>query len=384
MDLDELDLKIDVDEVPADIQEAANRATLDLLPSKSRQQYDIAYNRFMEWCKLKKVEGKFSESVFLAFFMEKSKIWKSSTLWSNFSMIKASLNIKNDVDIGKYYKLIAFLKRTSIGYRPKKSKILTREHIDRFVNESPDMKYLMVKVATIFGLFGALRREELTKLTVDNIEELGDSLLVHLSDTKTYIQRSFCIVGSYLTYYRKYVTLRPSNVTHRRFFLKYSNNKCTVQPVGINTFGKMPYMIAEFLKLPDPKLFTGHCFRRSSTSLLAESGANITTIKRHGGWKSSSVAEGYIEDSLKNKDKIARNILPSSSSTSSDARENLSVLPTPSDKMMCDYLPTPSCSEGTSNGSSNTVMGMNTLTRNAQGIHINNCSNTNVYINVYK
>ncbi|KAK9679571.1 hypothetical protein QE152_g39891 [Popillia japonica] len=61
MDLDELDLKNDVDEVPADIQEAANRATLDLLPSKSRQQYDIAYNRFMEWCKLKKVEGKFSE-----------------------------------------------------------------------------------------------------------------------------------------------------------------------------------------------------------------------------------------------------------------------------------------------------------------------------------
>ncbi|KAK9721108.1 hypothetical protein QE152_g21697 [Popillia japonica] len=89
------------------------------------------------------------------------------------------------------------------------------------------------------------------------------------------------------------------------------------------------------------------------TSLLAESGANITTIKRHGGWKSSSVAEGYIEDCLKNKNKIARNILPSSSSTSSDARENLSVLPTPSDKIMCDYLPTPSCSEGTSNGSSN-------------------------------
>ncbi|KAK9675114.1 hypothetical protein QE152_g40629 [Popillia japonica] len=79
MDLDELDLKIDVDEVPADIQEAANRATLDLLPSKSRQQYDIAYNRFMEWCKLKKVEGKFS--VFLAFFMEKSKIWKYECIY---------------------------------------------------------------------------------------------------------------------------------------------------------------------------------------------------------------------------------------------------------------------------------------------------------------
>ncbi|KAK9744682.1 hypothetical protein QE152_g7514 [Popillia japonica] len=49
MDLDEPDLNIDVDEVPADIQEAANRATLDLLPSKSRQQYDIAYNIEQPW-----------------------------------------------------------------------------------------------------------------------------------------------------------------------------------------------------------------------------------------------------------------------------------------------------------------------------------------------
>jgi hypothetical protein len=51
----------DIDEgFPADIKEAANRATLDLLPSKSREQYNIAYNRFLEWCKHKKVEGKFS------------------------------------------------------------------------------------------------------------------------------------------------------------------------------------------------------------------------------------------------------------------------------------------------------------------------------------
>lgn len=136
MDGEEIEFEIDrvcadVDAVPSDIEQAANRATLDLLPQKSRQQYDIAYNRFMQWCKSKKVEGKFSETVFLAFFEEKSKVWKSSTLWSNFSMIEASLLIKNDVDISKYHKLIAFLKRQNVGYCPKKSKSLTREQIDR-------------------------------------------------------------------------------------------------------------------------------------------------------------------------------------------------------------------------------------------------------------
>lgn len=32
-------------------------------------------------------------------------------------------------------------------------------------------------------------------------------------------------------------------------------------------------------------------------------------MKRHGGWKSTSVAEGYLEDSIGSKNKIARSIL---------------------------------------------------------------------------
>jgi hypothetical protein len=56
----------DIDDgFPADIEEAASRAALDLLLSKFRQQYDMAYNRFLEWCKLKKVEDKFSKNVYL-------------------------------------------------------------------------------------------------------------------------------------------------------------------------------------------------------------------------------------------------------------------------------------------------------------------------------
>ncbi|RYA68553.1 hypothetical protein DD592_26780, partial [Enterobacter cloacae complex sp. 2DZ2F20B] len=47
--------------------------------------------------------------------------------------------------------------------------------------------------------------------------------------------------------------------------------------------------------------YTGHSLRRSSTTLLANTGANMTEIKQHGGWKSSSVAEQYIEDSITNK-----------------------------------------------------------------------------------
>jgi len=67
--------------------------------------------------------------------------------------------------------------------------------------------------------------------------------------------------------------------------------------VGIHSFGSMPSKIAIFLKLENPTQYTGHCFRRSSATVLAGHGADITTLKRHGGWKSTTVAEGYIEHS---------------------------------------------------------------------------------------
>lgn len=63
----------------------------------------------------------------------------------------------------------------------------------------------------------------------------------------------------------------------------------------------MPKEIANYLNLPDPQAYSGHSFRRTSATLLADFGGDITTLKRHGGWKSSQIVEGYIEDSIKKK-----------------------------------------------------------------------------------
>ena len=60
-------------------------------------------------------------------------------------------------------------------------------------------------------------------------------------------------------------------------------------------FRQIPSIIASYLKLPDAKLYTGHCMRRTSATLLANSGADLTTVKGLGGWKSRNVAGGYIE-----------------------------------------------------------------------------------------
>ena len=73
------------------------------------------------------------------------------------------------------------------------------------------------------------------------------------------------------------------------------------QPMGRNTIGGTPKFIANFLGLADPERYTGHCFRRSSTTVLADSGASLTTLRRPYRWKSDTVAHSCIEQSKHHK-----------------------------------------------------------------------------------
>lgn len=161
-------------------------------------------------------------------------------------------------------------------------------------------------------MFGACRREELHDLRIQDVTIEGSVLLVKIRKTKTYTPRQFTIVPDgpvdYIALFNKYACLRPKNCKISSLFLSYRCGKCSSQPVGKNTIGKMPRIIAEFLKLPDASKFTGHCFRRSSATILAESGSDTRTLKQLGGWKSDKVAEAYVENSLQNKIKIAQSI----------------------------------------------------------------------------
>ncbi|KAJ8914785.1 hypothetical protein NQ315_014526 [Exocentrus adspersus] len=197
---------------PEDIIESAVTATMNLLPAKSKEKYLKEYDSFMDW-RIKKGINSFTERVLLAYFEMKSKMWKSSTLWSTYSKLKATIMVNNDVDISKYSKLIAYLKNKSTGYKPKKSKTFSREEIYKFLLQAPDDHYLMHKVALIFGIAGALRREELYKMKCEDINETENVLIITVPDTKTHVTRRFTIIGetpennlNLIQIYKKYRT----------------------------------------------------------------------------------------------------------------------------------------------------------------------------------
>ncbi|XP_071569295.1 uncharacterized protein [Temnothorax nylanderi] len=311
----------DVFGIPEKIAEAAKNVEQNLLPTKSKSRYETTYLTFMNWRKEKNINS-FSENVLLAYISELSKKTKPSTLWSQYSMLKSTLIAKQNVNIHSYSKLTAFLKRKSNGFKSKKSKVFTSNEIQKFLNEAPDDQYLATKVALIVGIAGACRGNELTKLNVENIEHHGSLLLIKIPDTKTKILRSYTIEGKFAEIVKKYEALRPQYVTTNRFFLNFQKGKCTTQVIGKNKIARMPKEIASYLNLLEPELYTSHSFRRTSATLLADTGAGITTIKRHSGWKSTSVAEKYIKKLINNKRNIANLITSSINLHETIAKQN--------------------------------------------------------------
>jgi hypothetical protein len=49
--------------------------------------------------------------------------------------------------------------------------------------------------------------------------------------------------------------------------------------------------------------------------MVVDAGGDILTLKRSGGWKSSGIAEGYVDDSINKKIEIAKNMFPGRNST---------------------------------------------------------------------
>lgn len=156
-----------------------------------------------------------------------------------------------------------------------------------------------------FGSAGACRREELKNIKVGDIEHHEKLMIVTIPCTKNDVPRKFTIDGKFYEIVKKNEPLRPKDINTEEFFLTLRNGKCTKQVIGINTFGAMLRVIAKYLGLDERNKYSGHSFRRTSATMLADGRADLLTLKRHGGWKSDKVAQSYVNDSICSKKKFA-------------------------------------------------------------------------------
>lgn len=120
-------------------------ATDRLIPEKSKALYEGSYKKFDEW-RSRNNYTTVDENAMLAYFSQEMGNQKPSTNWSHFSMLKATINMNLGINISGFTNLVSYLKQNCDGYSPKKSKILTKGEIFRFLKEADDEKYLALKV----------------------------------------------------------------------------------------------------------------------------------------------------------------------------------------------------------------------------------------------
>ena len=76
-------------------------------------------------------------------------------------------------------------------------------------------------------------------------------------------------------------------------------------PIGVNSLYNVGKDVAEFLQLANPELFTGHCFRRSSATQLANSGCSVMELKQKFHWDGDKMPLVYVANSDANMNKMA-------------------------------------------------------------------------------
>lgn len=131
---------------PMDIEAAAEAAMNGLIPEKSKPVYEGAFKKFQDWITKNRIETT-DEKTLLAYFSQEMKDKKPSTKWSHYSMLRTMIGLRMGINISGFLNLKSFLKRKSDGYRPKKSKILSKEEIFKFLKEADDSVYLVTKVS---------------------------------------------------------------------------------------------------------------------------------------------------------------------------------------------------------------------------------------------
>ncbi|KAL7298874.1 hypothetical protein TKK_0007982 [Trichogramma kaykai] len=166
-------------------------------PKKSIDRYFLVYDNYKTWREEHRDSLSNNEEnnliVYFKYLKETRKL-SPSTIWSIWSMLRSTLRTNEDIDIRQFQRLKSLVKNNSKGYKPKKSSVFQWNEIMKFINEAPDEHYLAAKVALIFGVCGCLRCDEIVKLLITDVKDLGNNMyLVSINENKNDYSGQFII-----------------------------------------------------------------------------------------------------------------------------------------------------------------------------------------------
>jgi integrase len=110
-------------------------------------------------------------------------------------MLRKELIVKKKIRSDeKFVQLQQYLKQVEKNYQPKKSKVLTRKQVLKFLQEAPTEKYFLEKGILVIGVFGAGRRDEFVKMRFTDVRDMSAHVIIDITQSKNGQSRSFFII----------------------------------------------------------------------------------------------------------------------------------------------------------------------------------------------
>lgn len=107
-----------------DMKPFCEEVTGNFPPEKLGGKFTDCYNQFYDW-RIRNGVDNHSENIFIDYFRHLIAVKKMnpSSLWAIYFMLRLTTANNDNVDISKFSKLRAMLRKENNGYVPKKSKV---------------------------------------------------------------------------------------------------------------------------------------------------------------------------------------------------------------------------------------------------------------------
>ena len=300
-----------------------------LQPKKSSVRYKQEYSKFMEW--LQQHQYAVTEEAILLYSVEMSKSFSPSSVRSKISMIKQELLINGTI-LESSQQLNLHIKRINTDYSPKKAAVFSKQQLEIFLLQAPDVEFLMWKFIFLVGFFGCARSDDLWKILWKDIEACDQGIRFRIFGEKNQSNR-ISIAPSNVSdgwnlslYYEKIKNLRTvCGISVERAFVRYENGKLFNQVNGKTIIGLVPRKIAVFLGIKDVDDNTGHSIRRTSATIGAENGISVYQLRELGGWKSENVATSYVQSSNRFRTELENFLVKENNNENSNKTQGVNV-----------------------------------------------------------
>lgn len=257
------------------------------------------------------------------FLVQERRICKPSTLRVILSHVRKYLLLERKMELGDMNLANLYLKSEEKRDPTKSAPCFTKEQVNQYLHMLDDSDAtLATRLLIQIGSFAGLRSGELHDLLFSDIEIRDKALKITVRHSKTdqEQQGTYILIPSFEDPLLDPVKtfLRYSDVVPEKdhLFLQYHGGKYVRQAIGKNSFTPIIRNMAKLLMIQNWEAYRTHSLRSTMATILADAEGTEQEIKRHGRWKSATVASEYVRSSDLGEQKVSEKLAGTMNETS--------------------------------------------------------------------